>query len=108
MRFVAASDRGLTTSSNGISLEQNSSSDYLEGKAVFENCVFDNVKLSSTVVSKSTESEEKIPQVLTIKNSDFINESSGISVKYNSYYDYICGGIHTGAWGRSHGVESTA
>lgn len=45
-------------------------SDYLEGKAVFENCVFDNVKLSSTVVSKSTESEEKIPQVLTIKNSD--------------------------------------
>lgn len=60
---------------------------------MFENCVFDNVKLSSTVVSKSTESEEKIPQVLTIKNSDFINESSGISVKYNSYYDYICGKI---------------
>ena len=93
VRFVAASDRGLTTSSNGISLEQNSSSDYLEGKAVFENCIFDNVKLSSTVVSKSMESEEKIPQVLTIKNSDFINESSGISVKYNSYYDYICGKI---------------
>ena len=29
VRFVAASDMGLTTSSNGISLEQNSSSDYL-------------------------------------------------------------------------------
>ncbi|WP_288684006.1 fibronectin type III domain-containing protein [uncultured Eubacterium sp.] len=93
VRFVAASDRGLTTASNGISINQNSSSDYLEGKAVFENCVFDNVKLSSTVVSKSTESKEKIPQVLTIKNSDFINESSGISVKFNSYYDYICGKI---------------
>ena len=93
VRFVAASDRGLTTASNGISINQNSSSDYLEGKAVFENCIFDNVKLISTVVSKSTESEEKIPQILTIKDSTFINESSGISVKFNSYYDYICGKI---------------
>lgn len=38
IKFVGASDRGLTNASNQISITQNSSSDYLSGKATFENC----------------------------------------------------------------------
>lgn len=93
IKFVGASDRGLTNASNQISITQNSSSDYLNGKAVFENCEFDNVKMQANIISKKTGYEGKIPQILTVKDCKFTNESSGMYVTLNSYNDYIYGKI---------------
>ena len=93
IKFVGASDRGLTNASNQISITQNSSSDYLSGKATFENCEFDNVKMQANIISKNTGYEGEIPQTLTVKDCKFTNESSGMYVTINSYYDYIYGKI---------------
>ena len=48
IKFVGDSDRGLTNASNQISITQNSSSDYLNGKAVFENCELIMLKCRQT------------------------------------------------------------
>ena len=93
IKFVGASDRGLTNASNQISITQNSSSDYLSGKATFEKCEFDNVKMQANIISKKTGYEGEIPQILTVKDCKFTNESSGMYVTLNSYNDYIYGKI---------------
>lgn len=95
IKFVSGSSRGIDTGADKISLQQNSSSEYLEGKATFENCQFDGVGLDANIISKSTDEglNGEIPLVFSVKDCIFKNMSTGLDIGFDCYYDYIYGRV---------------
>lgn len=95
IKFISAEQIGIDNGAEQIGLYQNADSEYLEGKATFENCEFDGVGLDAIIVSKSTGSSlnGKIPLVFSVKNCVFKNVSSGLDIGIDSYYDYVYGSV---------------
>ena len=91
IKFVSGSSRGIDTGADKISLQQNSSSEYLEGKATFENCQFDGVGLDANIISKSTDEglNGEIPLVFSVKDCIFKNMYTGLDIGFDLYYYYI-------------------